>query len=130
MIILNTNKHFHGQVVNLPIAGATQIGTDGTVEVSDEVGTLMVQNGGADWTTPELVKAAAEEALKEQADANDDGNISAEEQSNLNEALAALETMSVDEMLDLAKSAGIKGYHLFKNKPEVLRKYIANKLKA
>jgi hypothetical protein len=118
MKILNTNKSTWGQVINLPIAGKTMIpGDGGEFEIDDEAGKLLVEKGHSDWTTKALIE--------EEKELNEDEPLKDDELKTL---IAALDKMSVEELMEVAKSSNIKGYHLFKNKPEVLRTYIKNKL--
>lgn len=136
MKLINVNRSTHGMTIKIPIDGKVEIDKDGNVEVSDEAGKLLIANGGGDWTTKNLQKVKeAKQKLKKVEDEEEDETppaakkeVAATEAGELDVLLKALETMSVEEMLDVAKGAQIKNYQLFKNKPEVLRNYIKNKL--
>lgn len=130
MKIVNKNKLFHGKVMNLPDIGAVTIGADGEIDIDEKVATLLVTSGGDDWIDPnaKVTTKQEEAALAGEIAPKETGMLENVPDAQTTEMLAALDTMSVDEMLAVAEASGIKNYHLFKKKPEVLRNYIKNKL--
>lgn len=111
MKIKNTTEHNYGKMMNLPIAGETQIPSDGIIEVSDEVGELLTTKAPG-WIK---VEDEVEETVVEV------------EQSP--EQLKCIETIngsSLEELLSIAEQADLpqKSYNASKKNLEKMKNFM------
>jgi len=105
---LNTN-HQNG-TLNMPIDGEVEI-VNGLVEVSDELGHLLLGNP-TDWAaTVEEVEELDEE--DDTAEKTEDG----------------LDELDLPELIDMAKTAKLKGYNLFAKDAPKMRAFLRKKMK-
>lgn len=93
-----------GQKVNLPEVGEVEVGLDGSVEVSESLAEQMTQLGSG-WV------------LKNEADEAD-------------ELKARLDSMTLEQMIELAKSAGIpeEDYKKVRVNLTLMKRFLAKRL--
>ena len=128
MKIQTRGQHKNG-TISLPIVGEVEI-IDGIVEVSEEVGNIMLERGGDNWdlvdskTGKAVMTKPKEKVGKKKTVKEEDEN--KDEDADIEEQLAQIPD---EELAAFAEEAGIKNWQKLKDKPETLRKYIINTLK-
>ncbi len=114
MKIRHTHAHRANQTIILPIVGRVSLDKNCEVEVPDEVGKIVVQDGIWVDTAAKIndkVKAHKEAAPSEKI------ATSAADQDQKAEMITLVKEMSHSELLELALASKVKGATLFK-KPE------------
>lgn len=128
--VICKDKSFLGREINLPIHGLANIPEDGIMEMTPEAAEVMVNGFGDSWRyleeamEAEVQKSEAANALESKKE-QIKGSF---KDIDLPTLLASVDTMTVEDILALATQAGVKGHQMFKNKPEVLKTFVKNKL--
>lgn len=124
------NAGLFGKKLNLPIAGETEISKDGEIEVETAVADLLVNNhdgtffreGDVKEIEVEAEEVKAKPQTKAKAKVEEKEVEEAEEEEEAEEVEADLGTLSLEELIELAKEAGFKEptYRKFKKDPKLM----------
>lgn len=145
---LKTDKpELFGTKLNIPVDGEISISKSGIVIVSEEAASFLINNHDGSFYNPDEEveddqKDDASDDNKENednggqddnSDDTDDENEDEEEDESDNEdedETTDLNTLELDELIQLAKDAGIKepSYRKFKNDKDGMVKFLSEKL--
>ena len=120
MQIQSLQKQYYGHEMNLPIDGKVTIGEDGMVEVSDKCAALLLPHV-KNWVNPvteEEDEAPAKAAPKKKAVVK----------ATNEQLLSQVDTMELQDLLDLCAAAGVKGYEKLSGNLKALRSLVKNQL--
>lgn len=109
MLIKSKHPNFQNSTLNLPIVGETEV-VNGLIDVPKEVADLLLGNP-SDWEKAEA-EVEADEELEEVEETEGDG----------------LDKLSLEEMIEFAKTNGLKGYQLFSKDKEKMIAFLRKKL--
>ena len=133
LTLKSKEKSIYGKNINLPIIGETLVSKDGEIEVDEYVAKLLLN--GDNWT---LVQDEEEEEENDQDDAEKGLNEGEEEEEENDEEEEDevdeqkikdhLDTLTLDQMVDLAKESSLKGYNLFKGDAKKMKAFLLKKL--
>lgn len=123
MKIKTSNEHIQNSIVNFPIVGKKQV-TDGEIDVPEEVASLLLQN--EDWTEVNVSSKEDSGTSKKEVEGAKKQITKTPEKTPIQDALTEL---PIEELIDIAKKAKIKGWQILKTKPEGLRNLIRKNLK-
>lgn len=131
MKIKTSHEHIQNTTLTFPIDGELKI-ENGVVEVSDELGALLIENGSG-WES-------AEETEQTGSKNDKSGNGKTKEPAKTTKETAKkkviesddvqdeLTGMPLKDMIELAEKAGLKGWQIFKNREAHLRTFLRKKL--
>lgn len=142
MLLRTKLQAMFGLAITLPTIGETTVSKDGIIEVEDEEIASMLLNG-ENWTQCDVIEE--DDTYEEEEDENDDENDQDEEEdteedleddeeeddgqlSDEEKILKAVETMSLEDMIQMAKDSKLSGYNLFKKDEKKMRVFLAKKL--
>lgn len=106
-----TDVHRKGSKIVLPMAGEVEVSEDGIILVEQEVADFMVENGGGGYLlhAEEIAEKKADKKSEKEADKKAD--VALKEESTVNEKSemkANLESLELEDLVQLAKDSGIK----------------------
>lgn len=132
-------KSIHGKNIILPLIGETLVNKDGEIEVDEYVAKLLLN--GDNWSIVQDEEEEAEDEQKSDKNLSEDDQDEEEEDDNEEEddeddtetedeqkIKDHLETLTLEQMVDLAKESNLKGYNLFKSDEKKMRAFLLKKM--
>jgi hypothetical protein len=120
MLLRTKIRTMFGKAIILPKIGEVEISEQGTIEVEDSIASLLLD--GDNW---EQIEQSENE--DENEDAPDEDGDEDEEADNV-ELSSKIDSMSLEDMLLLAKEANLKGFNLFSKDASKMRIFLKKKL--
>jgi hypothetical protein len=118
MLLRTKIRTMFGKAIILPKIGEVEISEQGTIEVEDSIASLLLD--GDNWEQ-------IEQSEDEDEDAPDEDGDEDEEADNV-ELSSKIDSMSLEDMLLLAKEANLKGFNLFSKDASKMRIFLKKKL--
>jgi hypothetical protein len=121
VIIVCKDKNLHGGKINLPIAGEVELCEEGTIEVTEELGKLLIDKTNS-WKLQKGQKFSKEIKAEEENDEENDEDIAL-----IKENLNSLELEELVEMCEKAEYESSE-YDKFKVNKKLMVAYIVKKV--
>ncbi len=129
MVKLKTsNRLIINQSVNIPIDGVIKIDEDGVTEVSEEAAAILLNNFDGTYSA---FSDEGEDESKDDESKDDEGNKEDENEEDENEEDEIdLTSLSLKELISVAKDAGIKEptYRKFKESKKLMVKFLKDNI--
>lgn len=121
--LIHTDVRYHGSSLTVPVDQKIDIGTDGSVIVSDEAAVILLTI--PNWELAKNQKNVPKEELK-LAGEDDEENSGIEWLKEID--LDKLSTLEFSDLVELAKEGKIEGYEKFGKNKVALAKFIKSRL--
>lgn len=127
--LIHTDKVYHGKELVIPYDGKIQLEADGSVIVSDEAAEVLLTI--PNWESTEIDEELQEEEETEEV-ITKPAKTKEKQKSGTGlskKDLDNLKSLSLEDLIEIAKAAEVTGWEKFKKNQTSLSTYLKNRLK-